>query len=413
MSRARPSSFAGSISLAFGVEDADEVAVGEPAAQRSPPGRFDCDMIVVAPEADLVPGFDAELIAERLGDHDLAFRPDPVSHTSEYNLPSTRTIGSVGASPSEQELEAAHCWEPADRVPGRPAMTEFRRRMRYHHAQWREAHGHPIGSQPIAPKPGGAVRLVGSRVPLDYARDTGANFLTASALDAARARTSIIERHQSFDHQRLWADLLSSEAMSFNLFGDLAADLGLADQAVHTWWPDAPGTVRAVRFAHSPGRLDRAYIGSLVAFDVAFELDLGDGTMGIVCLDTKYHERINRELPKPSRLPRYREVTETSAVFAPSAIEAVNGTDLLVMWLEHLLVLSMLQHPSGRWTWGRYVVVHPAGNSDFAEACSRYRDQLVDHSSLSSMTIEELLDADAFPAPTTSALRDRYLPVNH
>ena len=31
-------------------------------------------------------------------------------------------------------------------------------------------------------------------------------------------------------------------------------------------------------------------------------------------------------------------------------------------WLEHLLLLSMLQHPSGEWTWGRYVVVHPAGN---------------------------------------------------
>ncbi|MEX2274734.1 MAG: hypothetical protein WEA10_04085 [Actinomycetota bacterium] len=26
--------------------------------------------------------------------------------------------------------------------------------------------------------------------------------------------------------------------MSFNLFGDLAADIPLADRAVHTWWPD-------------------------------------------------------------------------------------------------------------------------------------------------------------------------------
>ena len=94
------------------------------------------------------------------------------------------------------------------------------------------------------PRPGGAqARLVGSRLPLAYAKETGANFLTAGALDAARTRTSTIEPHQSFDHQRLWADLLSSEAVAFNLFGDLAADLALADQAVHTWWPDAPGSV--------------------------------------------------------------------------------------------------------------------------------------------------------------------------
>jgi hypothetical protein len=80
------------------------------------------------------------------------------------------------------------------------------------------------------------------------------------------------------------------------------------------------------------------------------------------------------------------------------------------MWLEHLLLLSMLQHVSGAWSWGRYVLVHPAGNSDIAVACARYRDLLVDQSSFSSMTFEELLDADALQPQTTAALRDRYLP---
>ena len=316
----------------------------------------------------------------------------------------------MGAALSQQELEAAHCWEADDRVPRRPEMTKFRRRLRYHQAQWREAQGYPIGSQPIVPKPGGgAVRLVGSRLPLAYAREAGANFLTAGALDAARARTSVIEPHQSFDHQRLWADLLSSEAMSFNLFGDLAADLGLADRAVHTWWPDAPGSVCDVLFAHSPGRLDPAYLGNLIAFDVAFVLDLGGGTQGVVGVDTRYHELIKRYLPKPARLPRYLEVTERSGIFGPEAIDAVNGTDLLVMWLEHLLVLSMLQHPSGKWKWGRYVVVYPAGNSDFAEGCARYRDLLVDQSSFSSLTVEELLDDGVLPAKTVAALRKRYI----
>src|SRR6266516_4617847 len=126
----------------------------------------------------------------------------------------------MAATLTEQELVAAHCWEAEDRVPRRPELTEFRRRLRYHQAQWREANGHPIGSQPIAPRPEGApARLVGSRLPLAYATETGANFLTASALDAARARTSIIEPHQSFDHQRLWADLLSWVFIGFNLFG--------------------------------------------------------------------------------------------------------------------------------------------------------------------------------------------------
>jgi hypothetical protein len=317
--------------------------------------------------------------------------------------------GDVAVLPTRRELEAAHCWEAEDHVSNQPAMTEFRRRLRYHQAQWRAANGHPIGSQPIVPRKGKPSRPVGSRLPLDYARETGATFLTASALDAARARTSIVEPHQSFDHQRLWAELLWSPALAFNLFGDLAADLGLADRAVHSWWSDVPGTVSAVLFAHSPGRLDPAWLGNLVDFHVAFVLDLGGGTKGIVGVVAAYHDVNKRQPPKPSRLPRYREITETSGVFGPGAIDAVNGTELVHIWLDHLLVHSMLQHPSGTWSWGRLVVVHPGGNSDFGEACDRYRALLTDGSTFSSRTVEKLLDADVLPAPTTVAMRDRYL----
>jgi PD-(D/E)XK nuclease superfamily len=317
----------------------------------------------------------------------------------------------VTAPLSQEELEAAHCWEADDRVPGRPAMTEYRRRLRYHQSQWRDAHGHPIGTQPFVPRPGVKVRLVGSRLPLDYGRDTGAGFLTAGALSAARARTSIIEPQQSFDHQRLWADLLSSEALSFNLFGDLAADLDRADRAVHKWWPDAPGTVCDVRFAHSPGRLDPAYLNSLRAFDAAFVLDVGREKRAVIAVDTKYHERNKVEQPKPKNAARNMEVCDRSGAFASSARDLLGRTDLAVRWLEHLLLHSMLQHESGTWTWGRYVVVHPAGNTDVVDADARYREYLEDDTTYSTMTVEALLAARTLPAATTKALRERYLPA--
>lgn len=115
------------------------------------------------------------------------------------------------------------------------------------------------------------------------------------------------------------------------------------------------------------------------------ELDLGDARRGILGIETRYQERPERREPKPERLARYVQVAERSRLFLPGALEAVNGTDLLVMWLEHLLVQSMLQHSSGTWRWGRLVDVHPAVTTPFADACS------------------------ALPSTTASAIRRRYV----
>jgi hypothetical protein len=221
---------------------------------------------------------------------------------------------------------------------------------------------------------------------------------------------SISEPHQSVDHQRVWADLLWSPALAFNLFGDLAADQALADRAVHVWWPDAPGTVVGVRFSHSPGWLDPSYLENLMSFHAAFELDAGDGTRGIIGVEVRYHDRLKRELPKPARLPRYLEVANRSRAFASGFDTAVIGTDLLVTWLQHLLVLSMLQHPSGAWSWGRFVIVRAAGNPDFADGSARYRSVLADGSTFASSTIEDLLGSGALPPVSEEALRARYLP---
>ena len=70
----------------------------------------------------------------------------------------------------------------------------------------------------------------------------------------------------------------------------------------------------------------------------------------------------------------------------------------------------MLQHESRRWTWGRYVVVHPAGNTDVAHASDEYRQLLADDATFTSATIEDLLSAKVLAPTTTAALRRRYLP---
>jgi hypothetical protein len=309
----------------------------------------------------------------------------------------------------QAELEAAYCWEANDHVPSWPDMTGLRRAMRWHHARWREERGFPIGTHPFVPRPGDVVRPVGNRLPVEYGRDTGATFVTPAALAAARDRMAVVERHQSIDHQRLWADLLASEALAFNLCGDLAGDLAFADRAVHTWWPDTPGTVCDVRFHHSPGRLDPGYLNSLRQFDVAVTLDLGDGTFGILAIDVKYHEHMKPETPKPENAHRNLEVLDRSGVFDSAARALTARSALCEPWLEHLLLLSMLQHESQRWRWAHQVVVHPAGRGDMIDLFDRYRAFLADDSTWSTTTLESLLAAGALPRSSAAALSERYL----
>ena len=188
-----------------------------------------------------------------------------------------------------------------------------------------------------------------------------------------RDRLATPEKHQMLKGERLWADLLSSMPLCFNLFGDLATDAEAAMRAVGAWWPDAPTGKVTVRFEHSPGRRDPTFLGNQSAFDVAFEVDTGGGTLAIVGVETKYHEHAKAEKPpKPAALARYTQVTERSGIFVDEWRELIVGTDLQQIWLDHLLVLAMLQHPSKRWSWGRFVLVFPAANPSFVAAAAQY-----------------------------------------
>jgi hypothetical protein len=312
---------------------------------------------------------------------------------------------------TEEELRSHFCFETVDRVPGLPEVTAFKRRARFQQALWRESQGFPIGTQPMRKRDGQKFRFLGSRLDLDYALEFGANFITNNARECARRRVAHPEPHQTLDVDRLYCDLLSSMPMCFNLFGELAADLKLADQAVHTWWTDVPGRVSAVRFEWSPGRRRAGeYLENRSAFDVAFELDLGKGQLGILGVETKYHEHCKREDPPVDhRKSRYEFVSMTRGLLSRDQNDAILGTDLQQIWLDHLLAESMLLHESKRWAWAGFALVHPVQNPSYASATGRYRQLLEAEVDIRVSTLEELLDADVLPDTFAADFSERYL----
>lgn len=314
--------------------------------------------------------------------------------------------------PTSEELRAAKVLENVDHVPGDAETTEFRRRARLRQARWREREGLPIGTHQHGEAP---PREIGSRIERKFARASGANLLTDAARSAARARVGAPERYQTLDETRLWADLLSSMPMCFNLLGDLHSDHDLATRVARQWFPDLDGTVDDVRFEWSPGRADPEYLNNRTAFDAALIVHHDSGRHGVIGIETKYHERPVREKkPDEEKLKRYVEVTERSGAFRPGWRDLLveddpGGKKLRQIWLDHLLVLAMLQHPSGLWATGRFVLVHPAENVGFAGLAREYADLLSDPSTFEVRTLEDLLDGGGLPEATVTAFRDRYL----
>jgi hypothetical protein len=288
----------------------------------------------------------------------------------------------------EATLRAACCWFKVDHVSNDPETTEWKRRARKRQADWREKRGLPMGTHK-PPKSDTPVPN-GSRILLSQAEGRRANFVTSAAFDAALARVNAPEKHQLLKEERLWSDLLSSMPMCFNVFGDLHADQARAREAVRAWWPDIPGGNVAVIFEHSPGRCDMSFIGTKTSMDVAFEVPSANA---ILAVETKYHEHVKRgERLRKEALDRCKEVAERSGIFAGTWRDALPNSDLEQIWLDHLLVLSMLQHPSRRWIWGRFVLVYPSENPSFARAAARYRAFLRDTSTFEARTLESLLD---------------------
>lgn len=312
---------------------------------------------------------------------------------------------------TDAELMDHCCLEAVDHVPKDPETSAFKRRARLHQALWREARGLAIGSQPMRPMDGQPARTLGSRIALDAAQGSEANFLNEETKCAVRNRIDNPQPHQTLNQDRLYCDLLSSMPMCFNLFGVLQADLKMADRAVHTWWPSVPGRVCAIHFEWSPGRrLKDQYLENRSAFDVAFELDMSDGTRGILGVETKYHEDCKPEkAPNPERFKRYSDVTCRSGVMSAESMAKIKGTKLQQIWLDHLLALSMLQHSSKQWSWAGFMLVHPAKNPSYALATKEYMALMRDTASIRVSTVESLLAADVLPKAATSAFAERYL----
>ncbi|MDD5371091.1 MAG: hypothetical protein PHQ40_18575, partial [Anaerolineaceae bacterium] len=171
------------------------------------------------------------------------------------------------------------------------------------------------------------------------------------------AKRRMAESRGSIEPFRLKCNLLSSQAMGFNLFAPLVDDRELADRLLKTVLPDANSRVTRVTLAYAP-QPAQEYLNDRTLLDACVQFTLPRGELGFVGVVTWLVEET------PTKLfasPRYRELTvQPGSPWLEDALSHLVQPELNLLWRAHLLVEAMLHHPQAKYTQGKLIFVfHP------------------------------------------------------
>lgn len=185
----------------------------------------------------------------------------------------------------------------------RSSDSGLAKRMRFHQGWWRAF----VLCEDPGPHPSDTKRTICNTV--FHGGQTGSNFLSERVLEAVQL--TLEERVENasghVDEDRLFNNLLSSQPLSFNFFGDLKLDLVFAKEVISRLYPGVTSVSNTV-FEFAP---KANYTADNSAFDVAFEVEAKKGK-GLIGLECKYTDSFSQ---KEYDKPEYREIFERSQAF--------------------------------------------------------------------------------------------------
>ena len=234
---------------------------------------------------------------------------------------------------------------------------EFTRRMRFHQSWYRDrVLGEPYGTGPARTSTASYGNMLA-----EEPADRGCNFLTSAIFEVANER--LAEGSGVVEPFRLKRNMLSSQPMCFNLFGELKRDRELATKLVRAlWgkeiealWGSGMARVTDVRLEWAPD--PKEHLDDRTAFDAFIEYEMEGGEKGFIGIETKLTERFSHDFD--DREGRYSKwLTAESPWGAVSPDEVADGKHNQLL-RDHLLAWA-LRKESSEYARGSFVVVyHP------------------------------------------------------
>jgi hypothetical protein len=259
--------------------------------------------------------------------------------------------------PAIEELLKFNAYYPFD--------TDFAAHARLLQSKWRSKKGYP-GLK------------YGNFLDDDFAKSTKVNFLTDNIKQLITAAVASAEVEGAMiGEPRIWNNLLSSQPLCFNLFGELHYNLDLATKYFRVLFPNRIETVKSIKFEYSAGRGNADYTGDHSAFDVFIEYT-NVGKNGFIGIEVKYSESLSEETQVKAAetfLKHQKEYTRltNSQTFKQYSIESLKEIPLSQIWRDHLLSIAHLKD----YDEGFFVFLFPKENSQCQNGVDSYKKYLV------------------------------------
>lgn len=251
--------------------------------------------------------------------------------------------------------------------------TAYRAAARLLQNKWREKQGYPVGKSSRNTK-------YGNYIEEKYAREKKVNFLTDNIREQVDIALKNKEDKSMINESRLWENMLSSQPLCFNIFGELAYDLDLATLFFKMVFSDKIKEVTKIRFEHSNWRENTKYTGDKSAFDVFVEYTSSSETKGFLGIEVKYAESLREESQTKSENifkaheAEYRKWTIDS-IFKNGNINDLKSPPLSQIWRDHLLAISVIGNRD--YDEGCFIFLYPKKNTQCEKGINKYKELLV------------------------------------
>ena len=182
--------------------------------------------------------------------------------------------------------------------------------------------------------------------------------------------------------QPLYANMLRSEHIGFNLFVPFKSDLEFCKNVFNALLGGQIQSIDRIEIEYAPSPAEK-FLNDKTSFDTYIEFTHKDSQKGIIGIEVKYTEHeyklksgSKQETDIINKNSRYYIISEQCGLYKPNSIDKLISDKFRQVWRNQLLGESIIIEENDKFKHFTSLTIFPKGNQHFLETSEEYLDML-------------------------------------